>query len=428
MKADYIEMEIDPALHDLVANKANIKRAISEAIGPTESLPGILPDKVSLYEKLIIDTIHMKYVKFEEFKKCFKKDSIVYLVNADLSYITGGIISAFIIVGSLKFFENVEIDGSVLVVSKDLTIASSDIASSYILYTSPVSCKFFRSQIWNSVFRGTVFRKHYNFESTNILFRLTNVTNCYLLYMNTMDLYVDRSDIKLYTKHTTIGSYRIDQSNLMLPNGIIFKGEYNAMHHVIDRSFIYLCFRSTIEINNASITRTCIKSDNLSIINSSIGVGCDIESLNAVFTNTVCHLGSPKGIDFTAYKLVKYFDLSVSHVVSNFGILKLTIPKDAQILNTVSTQCRASKAIPELLYDCNSGEVVDVKPDIIKISSLYRDFPYTIGEEIAVDNFDTSNNKCSTGIHFVYNLADLSEIMYIYPDALAKIAKAEGIQ
>ena len=196
---------------------------------------------------------------------------------------------------------------------------------------------------------------------------------------------------------------------------------------MIDRSFIYLCLR-TIEINNASITRTSIKSDNLLITNSYIGVGCDIESPNAVFTNTVCRSESPKGIDFSAYKLVKYFDLSVSYVTSNFGILKLTIPKDAQILNTVSSKCRANKAIPELLYDCKSGEVVDTKSDTIRISALYRDFQYEIGKEIVVDNFDISNNKCSTGIHFVYNLADLIEIKHIDPDVLIKIAKAEGIQ
>ena len=427
MKADYIEMEIDPALHDLVANKDNIKRAISEAKGPTEALPGILPDKVSLYENLIIDTTNNKYVKFEEFKRCFEKDSIVYLVNADLSYISGDITSAFIITDLLLYFEKANIHGSILVVSKDLSINTSTIHSSYILYTAHVRCRFTHNQIWNVVFRGIAPKKRYNFESINLDFYYTTALDLKLVYMNTIDLYIDKSDIELYAKRTVIGDYKINQSDLKAPNGIVFKGEYNYRQQRINQSNIS-AFLDNIEINNATILRSHIKSEDISIINSSIGIGCDIDSQNILFTNTVCHLGSPKGIDFTAYKLVKYFDLSVSHVVSNFGILKLTIPKDAQILNTVSTQCRASKAIPELLYDCNSGEVVDVKPDIIKISSLYRDFPYTMGEEIAVDNFDTSNNKCSTGIHFVYNLADLSEIMYIYPDALAKIAKAEGIQ
>jgi hypothetical protein len=74
-------------------------------------------------------------------------------------------------------------------------------------------------------------------------------------------------------------------------------------------------------------------------------------------------------------------------------IVVAVIPKDAQVRGTIHGKCRADKAkIVEIIGDF-AGEKVGV-------SSYDYKTMYFVGDEVVVDNFDYSNEECSTGFHF----------------------------
>jgi len=74
-------------------------------------------------------------------------------------------------------------------------------------------------------------------------------------------------------------------------------------------------------------------------------------------------------------------------------IVVATIPKNAHVRGSVNSKCRASEAI-----------IVDICGDIcgekIGISMHDPKTMYEIGDHVIIDNYDFSDNECSTGYHF----------------------------
>ena len=74
-------------------------------------------------------------------------------------------------------------------------------------------------------------------------------------------------------------------------------------------------------------------------------------------------------------------------------IVVATIPKDAEIRGAMCGKCRTNKAkIVDIIGDF-AGEKVG-------ISIWDRTTTYFIGDEVVIDDFDLSDNECSTGFHF----------------------------
>ena len=74
-------------------------------------------------------------------------------------------------------------------------------------------------------------------------------------------------------------------------------------------------------------------------------------------------------------------------------IVVAEIPKDAQVRGKYGSKCRASKAIIRDIIGDFCGEKVG-------ISKYDHKTAYFIGDEIEIDDFDYSNEECSTGFHF----------------------------
>ena len=74
-------------------------------------------------------------------------------------------------------------------------------------------------------------------------------------------------------------------------------------------------------------------------------------------------------------------------------IVVAEIPNDAQVRGKVSGKCR-----------CNKAKIVDIIGDFagekVGISIWDRTTTYFIGDDVEIDNFDMSNEECSTGFHF----------------------------
>ena len=74
-------------------------------------------------------------------------------------------------------------------------------------------------------------------------------------------------------------------------------------------------------------------------------------------------------------------------------IVVATIPEDAQVRGAFGCKCRANKAIIKDIIGDFCGEKIGI--------SVYdRMTTYYIGDEVCVENFDLSNEECSTGFHF----------------------------
>ena len=74
-------------------------------------------------------------------------------------------------------------------------------------------------------------------------------------------------------------------------------------------------------------------------------------------------------------------------------IVVAEIPKDAHVRGSYGHKCRASKAIIKEII----GNVYGQK---VGISKYDKKTAYYEGDEIVIDNFDMSDEKCSTGFHF----------------------------
>ena len=74
-------------------------------------------------------------------------------------------------------------------------------------------------------------------------------------------------------------------------------------------------------------------------------------------------------------------------------IVVASIPKDAQVRGGFNRKCRASKAIIKQVIGDLCGEPVGIsKYDLRTL--------YYAGDEVEIDNFDFSDEECSTGFHF----------------------------
>ena len=82
---------------------------------------------------------------------------------------------------------------------------------------------------------------------------------------------------------------------------------------------------------------------------------------------------------------------------ANGIIVKLRITESAKRSSATSLKCRCSEAkvLDIQNIDGSSAGIKTVSSD------RYKDFKYTIGETVKVDDFDEDRwNECSTGIHF----------------------------
>lgn len=78
-------------------------------------------------------------------------------------------------------------------------------------------------------------------------------------------------------------------------------------------------------------------------------------------------------------------------------IVVAEIPKDAQVRGTVDSKCR-----------CNKARIVDIVGDFagekVGISIWDRTTTYFIGDDVYIEDFDISDEECSTGFHFFCTL------------------------
>lgn len=74
-------------------------------------------------------------------------------------------------------------------------------------------------------------------------------------------------------------------------------------------------------------------------------------------------------------------------------IVVASIPMDAQVRGSAGHKCRASKAVIKEIIGDLRGEKVGISKYDLK--TLYFE-----GDEVEIENFDFSNEECSTGFHF----------------------------
>ena len=74
-------------------------------------------------------------------------------------------------------------------------------------------------------------------------------------------------------------------------------------------------------------------------------------------------------------------------------IVVAEIPKDAHVRGSFGHKCRASKAVIKEIIGDFCGEKVGI--------SVYdRTTSYYVGDEVVIEDFDLSDEECSTGFHF----------------------------
>ena len=74
-------------------------------------------------------------------------------------------------------------------------------------------------------------------------------------------------------------------------------------------------------------------------------------------------------------------------------IVEAEIPKSAHVRGGKYFKCRASEAII-------TGIIGDTLGEKIGISDYDYKTTYQVGDHVVIDNFDSSDNECSTGFHF----------------------------
>ena len=80
-------------------------------------------------------------------------------------------------------------------------------------------------------------------------------------------------------------------------------------------------------------------------------------------------------------------------------IVVASIPKDAQVRGSFNHKCRASKAVIEQIIGDLCGEPVGISKHDLKTL-------YYAGDEVEIDNFDFSDEECSTGFHFFCTIGE----------------------
>jgi len=101
--------------------------------------------------------------------------------------------------------------------------------------------------------------------------------------------------------------------------------------------------------------------------------------------NVSCPLACPEKGSFTAFKKAGYY------------IVELYIPASAKRSSATSRKCRCDKAKVVSITNTDGTPT-----NITQVNSGYdKDFIYTVGEYVSVDNFEEDRWKeCAPGIHF----------------------------
>ena len=92
----------------------------------------------------------------------------------------------------------------------------------------------------------------------------------------------------------------------------------------------------------------------------------------------------------------------IGYKKANGCLIELLILEDSKRSSATTSKCRCDKAKVLDIEDIKTGE------QITSVSSEYdKNFIYTVGEIVKVDNFDEDRwNECGTGIHFFVNKAN----------------------
>ena len=86
-------------------------------------------------------------------------------------------------------------------------------------------------------------------------------------------------------------------------------------------------------------------------------------------------------------------------------IVVATIPDDAEVRGNYNSKCRTNKAKIIDIIGILSGVQVGV--------SMYNmTTTYFIGDDVYIDDFDLSNNECSTGFHFFCDIEQAKNYIF----------------
>ena len=112
---------------------------------------------------------------------------------------------------------------------------------------------------------------------------------------------------------------------------------------------------------------------------------CDVRvaAMNACKSN---------GIPIPIIRTIEPPDLVYKKCVANV-IVVASIPKDAQVRGRLGGKCRTNKAIIKEVIGDFCGENVG-------ISVRDKTTTYYAGDEVEIEDFDPSDEECSTGFHF----------------------------
>ena len=140
------------------------------------------------------------------------------------------------------------------------------------------------------------------------------------------------------------------------------------------------------DVRSAAMNACAGKDIPLEIIEQGLkDADCDVRSaaMNACEKN---------GIPIPVIRTIEPPALVYKKCVANV-IVVAEIPKDAQVRGKEGQKCRANKAIIKEIIGDYCGEKVGI--------SVYDKMTeYYAGDEIFIDDFDMSDEECSTGFHF----------------------------
>ena len=392
-----------------------------------KDIPGIKPEKVEDYKKLIRSR---KAKDFSLYKECFYGGSPIIIFGNN---VCGDIINA-IIVGAIN--NNGMLRCSItnsIILADDSRILLSNIITQNIAIISishePISLMLSHVSSIHPIILDSLYDKD------GVSFYLD-------LYYSKCTIVAKNIKLSLISsKMTTLSLYyKQDLTSYPFQRGIMYSDIKVINSDNIDKVSLYLPYieGSTFEYifsgNNMSATKYQISFIRTSIYGSKIMSNspkyqeypedditilfdtCNIDNKSTIVADDVIYKDTtppahyPRFIDFYAYKAVCYrYDSRKNFEI--LGILKLYIPKDAIIRGSCSTKCRTNKALPVKLYDFMTGEEIKNFDGVEIISRYQPSYSYRINEPIVIEDFDESNDICSAGIHFFYDLNDLQHFI-----------------
>ena len=118
--------------------------------------------------------------------------------------------------------------------------------------------------------------------------------------------------------------------------------------------------------------------------------GANLTNTKSNFKTEGYNIACPEKGSFVAYKKSKNC------------LIELLILEDSKRSSATTLKCRCDKAKVLEITNIKTGEKIN------NVSSEFdKDFVYTVGEIVKVDDFDNNRwNECSTGIHFFINKAN----------------------